>query len=201
MHMQTFGWRDVCFSDIRMWYSIDLPYGSIMQKDPLENSCYAAKLKYLPLLCRQYSIFKCFPIWLRITPSVNQICSLPNILHVFLQGLRQPPGVSNDLIIQKPAYLSTLSPKKIWICFLLSLLCLNSLHTSADYIFVNLSFYLPNRRMLWWEILKPTLGAMTVISLAEADGLPRISPWNQWNARKWLAGELFHIVRSFGKRL
>ena len=120
---------------------------------------------------------------------------------VFLQGLRQPPGVSNDLIIQKPAYLSTLSPKKIWICFLLSLLCLNSLHTSADYIFVNLSFYLPNRCMLWWEILKHTLGAMMVISLAEADGLPPISPWNQWNARKWLAGELFHIVRSFGKRV
>lgn len=120
---------------------------------------------------------------------------------VFLQGLRQPPGVSNDLIIQKPAYLSTLSPKKIWICFLLSLLCLNSLHTSADYIFVNLSFYLPNRCMRWWEILKHTLGAMMVISLAKADGLPPISPWNQWNARKWLAGELFHIVRSFGKRL
>lgn len=120
---------------------------------------------------------------------------------VSLQGPRQPPGVSNDLIIQKPAYLSTLAPKKMWICFLLSLLCFNSLHTSADYIFVNLSFYLPNRCMLWWEMPKHTLEAMMVISLAEADGLPRISPWNQWNARKWLAGELFHVVRSIGKRL
>lgn len=119
---------------------------------------------------------------------------------VFLQGPRQPPGVSNDLIIQKPAYLSPLTPKKMWICFLLSLLCFDSLHTSADYIFVNLSFYLPNRCMLWWEMPKHTLEAMMVISLAEADGLPRISPWNQRNARKWLAGELFHIVRSIGKK-
>lgn len=120
---------------------------------------------------------------------------------VFLQGPRQPPGVSNDLIIQKPAYLSLLTPKKMWLCFLLSLLCPNSLHASADYVFVNLSFYLPNRCMLWWKMPKHTLEAMIVISLAEADGLPRVPPWNQWNAREWLAGDPFHVVRSFGKRL
>lgn len=121
---------------------------------------------------------------------------------VFLQGLRQPPGVSNDLDRQKPACLSTLprSPQ-IWIGFLLSLLCRNSLHTSADYLFVNLSFYLPNRCVQWWEMPKHTLEAMMVICLAEADGLPRIPPWNQQNARKWLAGERFHIVRSIGERL
>lgn len=120
---------------------------------------------------------------------------------VFLQGPRQPPGVSNDLIIQKPAYLSTLTPKKMWICFLLSLLCFDSLHTSADYIFVNLSFYLPNRCMLWWEMPKHTLEAMMVISLAEADGLPRISPWNQWNARNDWLGSSPTLSGALEKRL
>lgn len=120
---------------------------------------------------------------------------------VFLQGPKQAPGVSNDLIIRKPAYLCTLSPKKMWMCFLLSLLCLNSLHTSADYIFVNLSFYLPNRCALWWEMPKHTLEAMMVISLAEADGLPRIdhsladtlSFWYRYNCLHpgpWLSGYL-----------
>lgn len=46
MHIQAFGKGYVCFPDIRVQYSIDVPYGSIMQKDPPENS----------LLCRRAEI-------------------------------------------------------------------------------------------------------------------------------------------------